>query len=101
MTYYDRSGKEIAVLEWGALFENINYRLVKETMLDKYRIRTVWVGIDLDDLFYTGVFLTRSDQEEIHPNELVYAQGSISEGNALLCHDLCVAMYEDEEKGDG
>ncbi len=48
--FYNREGKPILdTLEWGRLFENLDYKRVAEDTLDDGTwISTVWIGIDQD-----------------------------------------------------
>jgi len=45
--YYDRSGKEIPLLEWGRLFEDPEYKIVKQEKIYGFLVSTVWIGTDL------------------------------------------------------
>lgn len=68
MKYYNKSGKEISFQAWADLFEDLNYKVVKQQTVGKYYISTVWLGMDhgiFGDkpiIFETMVF-NRSDSE--------------------------------------
>lgn len=47
MDYYDRQGNPISFEEFIAL-DTEKYRRVNLTFLDKHRISTVWVGLDMN-----------------------------------------------------
>jgi hypothetical protein len=46
--YYDRAGKPIAAEEWGPLFQDPKYKILKQTYLnaEDVFISTVWLGMD-------------------------------------------------------
>ena len=45
--YYDKEGKPIGTLAWAKLFEDKNYRIIKQTTLpNKKWVSTVWLGLD-------------------------------------------------------
>ena len=46
MTYRDRQGREIALLEWAHLRKNMSYRVVAEDQVGDVMVRTVWEGIE-------------------------------------------------------
>lgn len=44
--YYNKQGKEIDLMKWAKLFENNNYKVVKQENVGKFRVSTVWIGLD-------------------------------------------------------
>ena len=50
MGYYDKNGIKIDVVEWGRLFEDMSYKIIKKDDIivdDKtYMVSTVWLGIN-------------------------------------------------------
>ena len=60
--YYDKDGKPLDTLSWARLFENFDYKRVGLWKGKKYRVSTVWLGLDhsfLDSkplIFETMVF---------------------------------------------
>ena len=44
--YYDKQGKAIDFLEWGKLYGNKEYKIIKQEDVGKYWVSTVWLGID-------------------------------------------------------
>jgi len=69
--YFDREGNEIPFLQWCMMFENSDYRVVKQDILpDGKTISTVWLGLDHSMwpggailIFETMIF--NEDHEEI------------------------------------
>ena len=44
---YDKTGKPIRMLAWAKLFEDKNYKTIKQTTLpNKKWVSTVWLGLD-------------------------------------------------------
>lgn len=61
--YYDKEGKPITSSEWAKLFQDVEYKVVRQTTTkNNYFISTVWLGLDhghgLDEIliFETMVF---------------------------------------------
>jgi len=47
LTYFDRKGQPLTVMEWDDLIENHGYRRIALTEFpDGSRVSTVWLGID-------------------------------------------------------
>lgn len=47
MTYYDKQGKEIKeTAEWTRLFGDKDYKTIGHDTIGKYRVSTVWLGLD-------------------------------------------------------
>jgi hypothetical protein len=44
--YYDRAGNPIALMEWAALFDDHDIKVVAYTEIGPYRVSTVWLGLD-------------------------------------------------------
>jgi hypothetical protein len=45
--YYNKEGKEIALLEWAKLFEDKSYQIIKQDKLvNGLHVSTVWLGLD-------------------------------------------------------
>jgi hypothetical protein len=44
--YYDREGNPLDVREWARLFEDRDYKRVRNTILGDINVSTVWLGID-------------------------------------------------------
>lgn len=44
--FYDKEGKNIDIEEYGRLFEDIEYRLVKQECIGNRMISTVWLGLN-------------------------------------------------------
>jgi hypothetical protein len=43
--YRDKEGKPLTVLEWGDLFEDINYRFIATDMIGTTQVSTIWLGL--------------------------------------------------------
>lgn len=89
ISYYDREGKEISVEEWGRLFEDKSYQILKQDSIRSFFISTIWLGLDhgwtCDELhiFETMVF--------IKPNNIpCYCHRSGNEQDALSIHEKAV-----------
>ena len=46
LPYYNRDGEEISNDEWMRLFEDKEYKIVKQQTIHDYRVSTVWLGTD-------------------------------------------------------
>lgn len=74
--HFDKKGKKISFLEWGKLFDDKNYKIVKqETLPNGKFVSTVWLGInhnfykDKDPLiFETMVFPEEGNWGDIDCN---------------------------------
>lgn len=44
--YFDKEGKPIDLMTWGRLFEDENYKVIKQQQIGDYLISTVWMGVD-------------------------------------------------------
>ena len=63
MSYLDREGKPITLLQWAILWDDPAYRFVRTTQVGPVTIRTVWEGLGdyPGALFCTG--MTRQPNE--------------------------------------
>lgn len=89
--HYDRSGKRITLMQWAALFEQLEYRRVRSTMTASgARVSTVWLGLDHGwgdgppVIFESMVFLAGKDIDQDR-----YA----TEADAIAGHDALVTQY--------
>ncbi len=46
LPYYNRQGKNITNDEWMKLFQNKDYKIVKQTNIHGNKVSTVWLGTD-------------------------------------------------------
>jgi len=44
--YFDKEGNPLTLLEWGKLFEDLEYKRVGRTYIGKWLVSTVWLGLD-------------------------------------------------------
>ncbi len=44
--YYDRQGQPMNLLDWGRRFEDMEYKIVKQTTIGEFFISTVWFGLN-------------------------------------------------------
>lgn len=44
--YFDRDGKPLTLLEWGTLFEDLEYKIVAQVRIRGWFVSTVWLGLD-------------------------------------------------------
>ena len=58
VTYRDKEGNPLTVLQWGHLFEDLNYRIIKTEMVGDIQVSTIWLGLlDMSGCYFeTGVF---------------------------------------------
>lgn len=96
--YYDRNGNPIELLEWGRLFEDEKYTIVKEDRIGKYYIKTVWRGHDLDLFNAAKLIFETIAMDEEHPkngklSDLPNYKGMYStEEQAIEGHNQIVEM---------
>lgn len=69
--YFDKEGKSIKSMKWCKLFEDMDYKIIKqETLSNGFRVSTVWLGIDHSFgsgrplIFETMVFPTETLEEQ-------------------------------------
>lgn len=60
ISYRDKEGQPLELMEWAQLFEDDKYRLVAETEVGSTLVCTMWEGIDAGvvgggAMFHTGV----------------------------------------------
>lgn len=78
--YYDKEGKRISLEEYANLMENFEYRQIDRTHIGKYRISTIWMGLnynfysnDEEDKFIFETMIFCEDEEnEFHNWEKRY-----------------------------
>ncbi len=46
MSYFDRQGNPISLKKFAMLFEDVDYRLIRQTNIGDVFVSTVWMGID-------------------------------------------------------
>ncbi len=82
--YHDKSGKEITLLEWGKLREDVNYCRIGHDKVGPFTISTVWVGLgfgdDSEGLFETIIFGSAHEDVWKYPTEDAAIEGH----NAML-----------------
>ncbi len=96
--YYDIDTNPITIHEWGALFEDRDYRRIGETIIGPYRISTVWLGMDHSifgiqpTIFETMIF---GDAIEIPDDELGgYQERYTYKHQAIAGHALAVNLVK-------
>ena len=72
MKNFDKNGKEINLEEWGKLFGDKDYKIIKqETLPDGKKVSTVWLGLDHNFgegeplIFETMVFSSEGDFSDV------------------------------------
>ena len=97
--YFDRQGKEIALMEWGRKCEDHDYKIVKQEEVDKYFISTVWIGLNMQmfrnapkQIFETMIFL--QDEENKNPDDPLhlYQARYSTEEEAIKGHEEALAL---------
>lgn len=53
LTCYDKQGIPISVDKWVELIEDPSYRIIKQEIVNGYRVLTIWLGLDHS---FTGNF---------------------------------------------
>lgn len=48
MSYYDKEGSPIGLMEWATLFEDRAFKKIANTIIGPYHISTIWLGLDHD-----------------------------------------------------
>lgn len=85
--YYDKNGKPLNMIQWGELFQNPDYKIVKRDQIGDVKVYTVWLGMDhgflneLPIIFETMVFGGEFDQ---------YQERYATEQEALAGHKKIV-----------
>lgn len=93
--YYNRKGEPLELMEWGKLFEDRKYKILKQETLPSGKfISTVWLGMDHNFgggeplIFETMVFPTKANyMEEI-------CERYSTEEEALLGHERIKKQLE-------
>lgn len=44
--YYDRHGQPMTMVQWVAVFDDMEYRRIEVTEGENYTVSTVWLGLD-------------------------------------------------------
>jgi hypothetical protein len=62
--YYDRSGRPISLHEWARLLETPGYKIIRQTLVGKLVVSTVWLGLDHNafggrPLIFETMFMSR------------------------------------------
>lgn len=99
--YYDKTGKHISLMEWADLIENKEYCRIAETFCYKYRISTIWLGInynfcnqnDEDKLIFETMIFCEDDKDEYHERMVRY--GTLEE--ALKGHEETINLIEGKQ----
>jgi hypothetical protein len=96
--YYDKQGKQLDCMAWSALFEDPSYRLVKNDILGKYLISTIWLGLSNFTMFETMIFeLVGNHKYPVFD----YMERCGTESEALANHEEAVEIVRkamEEEK---
>jgi hypothetical protein len=99
-TYFDRQGKELELLDWARLFEDGDYKILKQDKIGKYRVSTVWIGlnmrffgIDPPLIFETMIFIEEGQEKD----ELDFWQDRYStEDEALEGHEKALELVRNK-----
>ena len=78
MDYYNKKGEPIPMMVWAKLFENKNYKIIEQTILqNKKWVSTVWLGLNHNFrprskpiIFETMVFSKKFKTIKKSPKEL-------------------------------
>jgi hypothetical protein len=100
MTFYNREGKEISLLEWGRLYETTSYRFIEHAVVVDnarpsrgFQVTTIWLGNDdetdpsgMPPIFETMVFRLRHDGKHS-----VFEARYLTEARARKGHETVLA----------
>jgi|ERR1700679_500410 len=69
--YFNKKGEPISLIEFSILFENFQYKIIKQENVGKYFVSTVWLGIDMNYrkdgpplIFETMIFMNDENDED-------------------------------------
>lgn len=98
--YFDKTGKQISLLEYGELSKDPKYHYIAKTILKKYIVSTIWFGYHLgtDQSIETIVFFNE-DGELGDPDYEFEAIWSRNEDEAKAVHEMVVNEYRARENG--
>lgn len=92
---FDRDGNRITIGEWTVLFaRGMNYRLVRVDDVGKWKVSTVWFGLDHGvsdghlEIFETMVFHEESDDGEGHLTQRYATEAEARDGHADIVAKL-------------
>lgn len=96
--FYDKRGNAITLGQWSKLHNDLEYKRIGDDYLDKYRVSTVWLGLNQNFMnnekiatFETMVFLKNSFED-------VWCQRYATEEEAIAGHnDLVESIKEGKE----
>lgn len=104
--YFDKEGKPIDLMTWGKQFGNWVDTVVKQEVVGKYWISTVWLGLDHSfiftgegpiAIFETMVFPKNKDMSKIYEQE----RHSTNSEEAKAFHQEMVEKYKKKEDING
>ena len=89
--FIDKNGNEVSLKEWATLLEDRDYRFLAAQEVGKYRVSTIWEGVDMmpirEGIYSTVVF------EGDNPLRVLYHSQTLEE--AKLTHERIVAEVRD------
>lgn len=88
--FYDRSTNKITLRKWSDLWEDLEYRTVKKTKINKHTISTCWLGMDhsLSAIGDPIIFETMIFHDVLLP--MPYIERCSTEACALMQHDEAI-----------
>lgn len=92
--YYDKEGKEITLLKFGELFEDVNYRIIQQTIVDHYTVSTIWLGVNHNwtdgppIIFETMVFSSVEDDVNDQWKEMYTTLQNAKDGHEWIVNKL-------------
>lgn len=89
MSYYDRQGKLTTLIELSEKFEDMEYKIVKRTIVGEYTVSTVWLGLD-HNLFKGNPLIFETMIFYKDRNSLDYQERYSTEEEALLGHEIAI-----------
>jgi len=98
--YYDKEGKQIPMLEWADLFEDMKYRKIGDTDVGDYHISTVWIGLnhnifsETEILIFETMIFCKDEEDYLH--QWMERYGTLEE--AELGHEIAIELARKKDE---
>ncbi len=99
--YYDREGNPLELMEWAKLCDDDNYNIVKQELVGKYFVSTVWIGLNMcmfkgiKLIFETMIFPQGKIDFAVEDPIRDYQERYSTEEEALAGHEKAVRVVKD------
>lgn len=95
--FYDRDNNPLDLETWGRMNENDDYKIIKQELVGKYFVSTVWIGLDMSHwnempplIFETMIFIEEGDESKDPLND--YQVRYTTETQAMDGHEKAVKI---------